>query len=248
MLNEDLIAYLQPAPSRFAPNEWRDVCGGIHNIHVEGGRLTLRAALPPGRYRCRLESKPGSFDWSTAMISLVRVPDGKRIPTGPWDLDHIHNVMAVPMARTFVNDRLLAGLWFSMPGPEEIAESRVGADFGFEAQDSETVLTLELVERDRDRFSWNDVRCLELRRDDRFSLELVPASNSHPRIYVNAEEVPGLRSRLSSDPLFANVLRQLQQGTISAEQFDLGGNLDLAFLAYCVSGDKAIGEKIGRAA
>ena len=53
------------------------------------------------------------------MIDMVRVPDGKRVPIGPWDLDHLRNVMAMPMARTYVNGNLKGGLWCAMPGPEQ---------------------------------------------------------------------------------------------------------------------------------
>ena len=66
---------------------------------------------------------------------MVRVPDGRRVPIGPWDLDHIRNVMAMPMVRTYVNGELKGGLWFAMPGPVQIAQGRLAAEFGFEARE-----------------------------------------------------------------------------------------------------------------
>ena len=123
---------------------------------------------------------------STAMIEMVRVPDGKRVPVGPWDLDHIRNVMAVPMIRTYVNGKLKGGLWFDLPGPEQIAEGRLSAEFGFEAQDGENELTLELIERDRDRMDWGRLAYFELRKDDRRTVPLEPAAVGHPRIFLDA--------------------------------------------------------------
>ncbi len=128
---------------------------------------------------------------------MVRVPDGKRVPVGPWDLDHLHNVMAMPMVRTYVNGRLKGGLWFSMPGPQEIAEERLTAEFGFEADDGENELVLELIERDRPRMGWDRLSFFELREDDRRPVSLEPATTSHPRIFVHPHEVDSVRRSLA---------------------------------------------------
>ena len=126
---------------------------------------------------------------STAMIDMVQVPDGKRVPVGPWDLDHLHNVMAMPMVRTCVNGSLKGGLWFSMPGPQEIAEGRLTAEFGFEAQEGENELVLELIERDRARMGWDRLSFFELREDDRRPVPLEPSGIGHPRLFLHSRQV-----------------------------------------------------------
>jgi len=244
MLNDDLIAYLQPAPNRLNPHEWHDVTGGITDIRVEPHRFTLRANLPPGLYRCALETEPGAFDMQTAMVEMVRVPDGKRVPVGPWDLDHVHGVMAMPMARTFVNGKLKGGLWFAMPGPEQIAEGRLEADFGFEAEGESTELTLELTERDRQRMDWGRIRYMEFRRDDRRLCPLLPRTERHPRVYVNADEIEGLRERLLPDPLFRAKAEQLKRVEDLNTGTEFGGNLESACLHYLLTRDQELGLKI----
>jgi hypothetical protein len=154
MQNSDLITFLKPVVSQFStPDrvEFLDVTGQVTDIEANRYRLSLHLDLPAGIYRGRFQTRAGSFDMATASLNMVRVPDGKRVPVGPWDLDHLHNVMAMPMAKVWVNGALKGGLWFAMPGPEEISESRLFADFGFEAKDGANELVLELVERDRER-------------------------------------------------------------------------------------------------
>ena len=102
MRNRDLIAFLKPILNQFSANdsvEFIDVTGQVTDIQADPHRLTIRLNVPAGLYSGRFETTPNAFDMSTAMIEMVRVPDGKRVPVGPWDLDHIRNVMAVPMAR-----------------------------------------------------------------------------------------------------------------------------------------------------
>src|ERR1700759_2702337 len=166
MRNSDLIAFLKPIPNQFSLAEFVeliDVTGRVTDIQANSYRLSLRLDLAAGLYRARFETAPNAFDMSTAMIEMVRVPDGKRVPVGPWDLDHIHNVMAVPMMRTYVNGAQKGGLWFAMPGPEQIAEGRLAAEFGFEAREGENELVLELIERDRARMSWGKLAYFEVR-------------------------------------------------------------------------------------
>jgi hypothetical protein len=170
MRNRDLIAFLKPILNQFSGNdsvEFIDVTGQVTDIRAKPHRLAVRVNVPAGLYSGRFETTPNAFDMSTAMIKMVRVPDGKRVPVGPWDLDHIRNVMAVPMVRTYVNGKLKGGLWFDLPGPEQIAEGRLAAEFGFEAQEGENELILELIERDRERMNWGKLAYLELRKDDR---------------------------------------------------------------------------------
>ncbi|MBI4026319.1 MAG: hypothetical protein HY360_15145 [Verrucomicrobia bacterium] len=241
MLNDDLIAYLQPAPNRFNPCEWRDVCGVISDIRVDDHRFTIRARLPAGLYRCKLETRVGRFDMKTAMMLMVRVPDGKKLLTGPWDLDHFQNVMAMPMAKTFVNGRLKGGLWFAMPGPEQIAENRLWADFGFEAEGEETELVLEFVEHDHGRIRWRDVRYIELRRDDRLLCELRPRSHQRPRVYIGASDLKRLRKHLPSQPMFRTTIEKLTSENLPFKQ---QCNLDLAALVYLIIKEKSIGRKL----
>ncbi|MBI4028237.1 MAG: hypothetical protein HY360_24845 [Verrucomicrobia bacterium] len=243
MYNDDLIAYLQPAPNQFNPHEWRDVCGSISSIRAEGHRLALRARLPQGLYCGRIETAAGGFDMTTLMVPMVRAPDGQKVLVGPWDLNHIENVMAVPMARACVNGKLKGGLWFEVPGPDQIAEGRLTADFGFEAECEETELTLEFVERDRQRINWSKVRSMELRKDNRSICPLLPASKRRPRVYVTAQELPGLRKRLLSDPGFKALVERLKQNELEFVP-NSPVYVDLACLAYLVTGDKQIGGKI----
>ena len=134
MQNSDLITFLKPVVSQFStPDrvELLDVTGQVTDIEANGYRLCLRLDLAAGIFRGRLKTIAGSFDMATSSLEMVRVPDGKRVPVGPWDLDHLHNVMAMPMAKVWVNGALKGGLWFAMPGPEEIAQGRLFCRFWF---------------------------------------------------------------------------------------------------------------------
>ena len=206
MRNPDLIAFLKPIANQFSQTDFIeliDVTGRVTDIRANSYRLSIRLDLPAGLYRGRFETVPNSFDMSTAMIEMVRVPDGQRVPVGPWDLDHIHNVMAVPMIRTYVNGKLKGGLWFAMPGPQQIAEERLAAEFGFEAREGANELVLELIERDRARMSWNKLAYFELRNDDRRAVPIRPAAHAHPRIFLSAGEAEKVRERWAGTPEFA---------------------------------------------
>ena len=204
-------------PSCFNQNEWRDVTGRVGYIDVQPHRIMLKAVLPPGLYHCRLETEDGAFDMQTAMIDLVRVPDGKLVSTGPWDLDHMNEEMAMPMAKTYVNGRLTAGLWFDMPGPEEIACNRLIADFGFEAEEGESELMLELIERDRIRLDFRRVKYMTISHDERSILHLPPVSMERPRVYITADELGSYRARLSNDPKLAGTIQWLKDEALFGE-------------------------------
>jgi hypothetical protein len=242
MYNDDLIAYLQPAPNRFNACEWRDVTGRLNDIQVESHRFTLRCTLPPGLYRGRIELNPGAFDMRTAMMPMIRVPDGERVLVGPWDLNHLENYMAIPMARTYVNGKLKGGLWFAMPGPQQIAEGWIYADFGFEAEEGQTELVLEFVEHDRERIDWGRVRSIELRKDDRQPRPLVPQSEEHPRIFLHKAEVATLRQRWLGDERFLALLETFRRGEFgeAADGGNSAGLVDLAMLACLLTKDPQI--------
>jgi hypothetical protein len=243
MRDDDLISYLQPAPTQLDPHAWRDVTGRIAHLRVEPQRFALRVALPAGLYRARLETQPGAFDMRTAMLEMVRVPDGKRVPVGPWDFDHTRGVMALPMARVWVNQKLKGGLWFDVPGPEQIAEGRLAADFGFEAGGEETELVMEFIERDRERLEWGRLRSMEIRRDDRLPRPLPPRSNQRPRIYLSAVELPALRKRLAADTEFQSLLARLAAGE-TLTGVESSAEIDLTCLAFLVTGDKRIAARV----
>ena len=186
MRNSDLVAFFKPIPNQFSGDsgiDFADFTGQVGDIHANAFRITIRLNLPAGLYCGILQTAPNAFDISTAMIEMVRAPDGARVSVGPWDLDHIHNVMAMPMVRTWVNGKLKGGLWFAMPGPQQIANGALTADFGFEAEDGLNELVFELIERDRSRLSWANIEFLELRRDDRRTLPLLPATSPHPPLF-----------------------------------------------------------------
>ena len=244
MKNSDLIAYLKPIASQFSRNddiELVDITGVVTEIQADKHRLVVRLSLPSGLYRGRLETMPGSFHMATAMIEMVQVPDGKRVPVGPWDLDHIHNVMAMPMVRTYINGKLKGGLWFSMPGPEEIAEGRLTAEFGFEAQQGDNELVLELIERDRQRMDWGRIAYLELREDDRHPISLEPATTSRPRIFFHSQEVARVRERWQSTTEFEELRKQLSTEDLVYLTDNSQGTLELACLFYALTGDPVIG-------
>ena len=246
MKNSDLIAYLKPIASQFSRAddiELVDITGRVTGIRANKHRLVIRLALPPGLYRGRLETMPGSFDMATAMIEMVRVPDGKRVPVGPWDLDHIHNVMAMPMVRTCINGKLKGGLWFSMPGPEEIAEGHLSAEFGFEAQQDDNELVLELIERDRLRMDWGKLAYLELREDDRHPVSLETVTTSHPRIFVHPHEVAAVRKRWQGTTEFEQLRKQLSTEDLVFLTDNSQGTLELACLFYALTADPVIGER-----
>jgi hypothetical protein len=244
MKNSDLIAYLKPIASQFSrPDdvELIDLTGRVSGIEVNKHRFCMQLSLPAGWYLGRLGTAPGSFDMQTAMIDMVRVPDGKRVPVGPWDLDHLHNVMAMPMVRTFVNGNLKGGLWFSMPGPQEIAEGRLTAEFGFEACDGQNELVLELIERDRLRIGWDRLSFFELREDDRRPLSLDPTTTTHPRIFLHPHDVAAVRERWQDNPEFEQLRKQLSTEDLVFLTDNSQGTLELACLFYAITGDSAIG-------
>jgi hypothetical protein len=177
------------------------------------------------------------------MIDMIRVPDGKRVPVGPWDLDHLHNVMAMPMVRTYVNGKLKGGLWFSMPGPQEIAEGRLTAEFGFESDDGKNELILELIERDRPRMGWDRLSFFELREDDRRPVSLEPATTSHPRILLHPHDVESVRERWQNTAEFEQLQKQLSTEDLVFLTDNSQGTLELACLFYVITGDATIGAR-----
>jgi hypothetical protein len=246
MRNPDLIAFLKPIPNQFSQTDFIeliDVTGRVTDIRANSYRLSIRLDLPAGLYRGRFETLPNAFDMSTAMIEMVRVPDGQRVPVGPWDLDHIHNVMAVPMIRTYVNGKLKGGLWFAMPGPQQIAEGRLAAEFGFEAREGANELVLELIERDRARMSWNKLAYFELRNDDRREVPIRPAAHAHPRIFLSAGEAEKVRERWAGTPEFAALEKKLRSEELVFLTDNSQGTLELASLFFALTGDERIGAR-----
>jgi len=246
MRNSDLIAFLKPILNQFSGDdsvELIDVTGRVTDIQANAYRLSIRFNVPAGLYSGRFDTTPNAFDMSTAMIDMVRVPDGKRVPVGPWDLDHIRNVMALPMIRTYVNGKLKGGLWFSVPGPEQIAQGRLSAEFGFEAEEGENELVMELIERDRDRMGWGRLASFELRQDDRRTLPLMPAADRHPFIFLSAHEVERVRRRWLGAPEFVALQQRLRTEDLVFLTDNSQGTLELASLAYALTGDRTIGAR-----
>lgn len=246
MQNRDLIAYLKPIHNQFSTGnsiEFADFTGQVSNICADSCRLAIRLNLSAGFYCGRFQTKANAFDMSTAMIEMVRVPDGKRVPVGPWDLDHIHNVMAVPMMRTYVNGKLKGGLWFSMPGPEQIAEGRLSAEFGFEAQQGENELVLEFIERDRARMDWGRLESFELRTDDRRTLSLLPVAATRPKLFFSAAEREQVLARWAGSPEFEALLQKLRTEELVFLTDNSQGTLELASLIYALTGDEVIGAR-----
>jgi hypothetical protein len=244
MRNRDLIAFLKPILNQFSENdsvEFIDVTGKVSDIQANPHRLAIRLNVPAGLYNGRFETTPNAFDMSTSMIEMVRVPDGKRVPVGPWDLDHIRNVMAVPMVRTYVNGKLKGGLWFDLPGPEQIAEGRLAAEFGFEAQEGENELTLELIERDRQRMNWGTLAYLELRKDDRRIVPLEPASAQHPRIFLSSDDAKRVRERWNGNVEFEKLQQRLRTEDLVFLTDNSQGTLEVASLVFALTGDEVIG-------
>ena len=246
MKNSGLIAYLKPIASQFSREgavELIDLAARVTAIQANKYRLVVRLPLPAGLYRGHIETLPGSFDMATAMIEMVQVPDGQRLPVGPWDLDHIHNVMAMPMMRTYVNGKLKGGLWFSMPGPQQIAEGRLHADFGFEAQQGENELILEFIERDRQRIDWGKLAYFELREDDRSPVSLEPATTGHPRIFLHPQELAQVRDRWQGTTELEELRKQLSTEDLVFLTDNSQGTLELACLVYAITGDPLIGAR-----
>ena len=246
MKNRDLIAFLKPILNQFSKAdsvEFIDVTGQVTDIQANPYRLSIRLQLPAGLYSGRFETAANAFDMSTAMIEMVRAPQGERVPVGPWDLDHMHNVMAMPMIRTYVNGKLKGGLWFAMPGPEQIANGRLSAEFGFEAQQGGNELILELIERDRVRMDWGRIDHLELRSDDRRLIPLEPASRLHPRIFLAAEDVTRVRERWQGTGEFRALQEKLRSEDLVFLTDNSQGTLELASLVFALTGDKVIGAR-----
>lgn len=246
MMNEDLIAFLKPIPNQFSKAgsvEFIDVTGRVTDIQANPYRLAIRLHLPAGIFCGRFETERGAFDMSTAMIEMVRVPDGRRVPVGPWDLDHTRNVMAVPMMRVSVNGKLKGGLWFAMPGPEQIAEGRLCAEFGFEAEAGENEIILELIERDRARMSWASIRQFELRRDDRRAVPLAPVTRHRPRIFLHSDQVPAVQRRWTGSAEFHALIERLRTEDLALLTDNSQGTLELASLVYACTADELVGAR-----
>jgi hypothetical protein len=246
MHNRDLIAFLKPITSQFSVTgdvELLDITGQVTDIEANGHRLSLRLTLPAGLYRGRLKTKPHSFDMATASIEMVRVPDGKRVPIGPWDLDHLHNVMAMPMARVYGNGLLKGGLWFAMPGPDEIKQGCLSAEFGFEVERATTELVLDLIERDRERLDWGQLEFLELRKDDRRTFPLLPMSAQKPRLFVSAAEVPDVLNRWKETNRLAELCEQLRTEELVLLTDNSQGTLSLAMIFYTLTSDEVVGAR-----
>jgi len=249
MKNDDLIAFLEPVSNRFRTAEWRDATGTIEDVSGDAEKLMIRTGLPAGIYRGAIVTREGAFEMQSAMIGMTRAPDGACVPFGPWDLNHLENVMAVPMALVTVNRRFRGGLWFSMPGPEKIAAGVLTADFGFEHEGGELELTLELSPRDRNRFSWNAVKSLELRRDDRNALEWKPLASRRPRFFTAGLEREALAQKLRAHEGFA-AAGELLEAPVEEWKLYHGQNdgvFDLACLIGYATGDQEILSKAKRA-
>ncbi|SEB49901.1 hypothetical protein [Terriglobus roseus] len=246
MHNRDLVAYIKPVSSRFSQAErveLLDLTGQITDIEANRFRLTIRFEALAGIFRMYLRTRAGAFDMATASIDMVRAPDGKRVPLGPWDLDHIHNVMALPMARVFVNGALKGGLWFGMPGPEEIAAGRLFADLGFEAINGQNELILELVERDRDRMGWDRIEFAEMRLDDRRCVALSPQSEERPRLFVTRQQAAERAELWSGRPEFQLLRASLLQEKLVLLTDNSQGTLSLAMIYYAITGDVEVGQR-----
>lgn len=249
MFNDDLIAFFQPAPNRHNPDEWRDACMTISDITADERRFSFRAEFPQGLYAGRIETRANAFDMSTAMLSMVQAPAGDRIMVGPFDLDHFNDVMALPMAKAYMNGRLTGALWFAMPGPSQISEGRLTAHFGFESSGGPTEFALEFIERDWSRISWRRMQSIELRKDHRRLLPLLPASEEKPRVYVAAADKPRLRQTLPLHPWLKSVATTLQQTDAAWVMFPNGmcqSDFDLACFLYWATEDAAIGREARR--
>jgi hypothetical protein len=246
MRNSDLIAFLKPLPNQFTQAgsiEFLDISGQVTDIRVNPYRLSICLKVSAGLYRVGFETVVGAFDWSTAMITMVRVPDGQKVKVGPWDLDHIHNVMAVPMIRTLVNGDLKGGLWCAMPGPEQIAEGRLSAEFGFEAREGDNELTLEIIERDRERLNWGKIAHFALRADDRRTIPLEPQGAVHPRIFLYSDEVSLVREKWRGHREFETLQVQLHTEELTPLSDNSQGTLALACLMYALTDDDLIGAR-----
>lgn len=246
MKNQDLIAYLKPIANQFSKPgtvELIDVTGQVSDIQSDQATLRIRLTLPAGWYRGNFETRQHSFDMSTAMMELVRVPDGKRVAVGPWDLDHIRNVMAMPMVRTYVNGKLVGGLWFDMPGPERIADGSLFADFGFEAQEGENEIRLEIIERDRARMDWGRLARFEMHQDDRRAVVLKPALKGHPRIFTDTASARKTATRWAKRPEFQQLREQLKTEDLVFLTDNSQGPLELACLVFALTADAQIGRR-----
>jgi hypothetical protein len=246
MRHRDLIAFLKPVMSQFhdaGRMELMDFTGQVTDIEANSYRLCLRMGLAAGTYRGRIQMKPRSFDMETASMKMIRVPDGERLAIGPWDLDHVHNVMAIPMVSTYVNGSLKGGLWFAMPGPEQIANGQLFAEFGFDAKRGSNELVLELIARDRERMNWRDLDFLELGKDDRRRVPLTPLSQQTPRIFLTRQEAEQAGKRWQGTGEFEALCEQLRGEDLVMLTDNSQGTLSLACIVFSFTGDEVIGSR-----
>ena len=125
-----------------------------------------------------------------------------------------------------------------MPGPAQIAEGRLAAEFGFEAQEGENELILEFIERDRERMDWGRLAYFELRKDDRRTIPLEPASDRHPRIFLSSDEVKRVRERWQGSPSSRHSCERLRTEELVFLTDNSQGTLELASLVFALTGDE----------
>ena len=143
-----------------------------------------------------------------------------------------------------MNGKLKGGLWFDLPGPEQIAEGRLAAEFGFEAQEGENELILELIERDRERMNWGRLAYLELRKDDRRTVPLEPASARHPRVFLSSDDVKRVRERWNGNAEFEELQQRLRTEDLVFLTDNSQGTLEVASLVFALTGDEVIGARV----
>src|SRR5690606_18580022 len=95
-------------------------------------------------------------------------------------------------------------------------------------------LELALSPRDRERLSWNDLESLELRKDDRRTISLIPRLDRRPRFFTSGLDRKSLAEKLQAHPGFSEARAQLDP---PVEEWSLyHGRNDGVFDLACVIG------------
>jgi len=180
-------------------------------------RLRLRGRLPRGLCEMSMATSAGAFPTETLMVELTEWPSRRKVPAGPFDMDHTTYRMVVPTFRVFVNDDDRGLVWCNVPSPEDMAQGRVRATWCVRVEKpGRTEIRLE-IPADEDRLRWGGVEELTVRKDER---RLPPlgekalAGRRHPRLFTDAGQLASLQAR--PDPiqqaLLENMLAALDAG------------------------------------
>jgi hypothetical protein len=139
--------------------------------------LVLSFDSEPGYYSVRLATRPGRFDVSTLDVRMTEHPSGRRVVSRGWDLNHLRNVMAVPVLTAYQDGRELGDVWFDVPNHTMTRQRWIDTELGLRVDvPGRTELRLVVLPRDRRRFRFAMLQTPVVERDFRREAPVQPRS------------------------------------------------------------------------